>query len=91
MGVAAVFSSEARAWPRELTYDKGQGFRCVCPNRHPEHTCDQRTLIDGTAVFVTGTFGLVAASHVVNTLTADLVSDALPASSRFDTEPSTVR
>jgi tRNA A37 threonylcarbamoyladenosine dehydratase len=72
MGVKAVFSDEPRAWPRELRYDEGKGFRCVCPNKSDEHSCDDRPLIDGTAVFVTGTFGLTCASVVVNDLAAEL-------------------
>lgn len=68
MHIPAVYSDEPRIWPRELTYDKGQGFRCVCPKKSNEHSCDSRALIDGTAVFVTGAFGLACASHVVNAL-----------------------
>lgn len=79
MGVTAVYSDEPRSWPRELAYDEGKGFRCVCPNRSPEHGCDSRALIDGTAVFVTGAFGLAAASVVVNQLAAALREEAPPA------------
>ncbi len=71
MGVTAVYSTEARQWPRALSYDKGEGFRCVCPNRSPEHGCDNRNLIDGTAVYVTGSFGFACASAVVNDATAE--------------------
>ena len=79
MGVQAVYSDEKRHWPRELTYDKGEGFRCVCPTKSTEHGCDTRSLIDGTASYVTGAFGLVCASVVINTLTTPLMSDARPA------------
>jgi tRNA A37 threonylcarbamoyladenosine dehydratase len=80
MGIAAVSSDERRAWPKELTYDKGEGFSCVCPKgddfvqdvRDNSHSCDEKTLIDGTAVFVTGAFGLACAAHVVNVLTEQL-------------------
>ncbi|MGA1354823.1 MAG: hypothetical protein ACO32I_08645, partial [Candidatus Limnocylindrus sp.] len=85
MGVQAVYSDEPRAWPRELAYDEGKGFRCVCPNRSPEHGCDSRALIDGTAVFVTGSFGLAAASVVVNQLAAVLREQAAPALSSHGT------
>lgn len=85
MGVSAIFSDEPRAWPKELSYDEGKGFRCVCPNRSPEHGCDSRALIDGTAVFVTGAFGLAAASVVVNQLAADLRERASPAVSSHGT------
>ncbi len=81
-GVAAVYSDERRHWPRELTYDHGQGFRCVCPNKSDEHSCDKRNLIDGTTAFVTGTFGLTCASHVVNSLVGDLAHTSPPAKSR---------
>ncbi|MBL92453.1 MAG: tRNA threonylcarbamoyladenosine dehydratase [Myxococcales bacterium] len=72
MGITAVYSDEHRAWPKELTYDEGEGFRCVCPTKYQEHNCDSQNLIDGTAAFVTGAFGLACASHVINTLTAML-------------------
>ena len=78
MGIQAVWSDEERLWPRELSYDNGQGFRCVCPHKSSEHGCDSRQLIDGTAVFVTGTFGLTCASVVINTLTEDLLKQAPP-------------
>ena len=88
MGVPTVYSTEARHWPRELTYDRGLGFRCVCPHGdNDEHTCDNRNLIDGTTVFVTGAFGLAAAAHVVNTLTADLIAAAPDAASRHGDRP----
>ena len=72
MGIAAVYSDEPRMWPKELTYDQGQGFRCVCPRKSNEHSCDARNLIDGTAVFVTGAFGLTCASYVVRGLVGTL-------------------
>lgn len=80
MGIKAVSSDERRHWPKELTYDKGEGFTCVCPKGDDEvedvrtnlHSCDEKNLIDGTAVFVTGAFGLACASAVVNDLTAEL-------------------
>jgi tRNA threonylcarbamoyladenosine dehydratase len=85
MGVFAIYSDEARSWPRELGYDDGKGFRCVCPNRSDEHGCEERQLIDGTAVFVTGTFGLTCASVVVNALTHELREAAPIARSRRGT------
>lgn len=69
-GIPAVVSSEPPAAPLELTYDNGQGFRCVCPGgSNGMHSCDKRSVIYGTASFVTGTFGLVCASVVVKALT----------------------
>jgi tRNA A37 threonylcarbamoyladenosine dehydratase len=68
-GIKVVFSPERRSNPEPLSYDHGTGFLCVCPGKENDfHTCDHRTRIDGTAGFVTGAFGLVAASAVVRTL-----------------------
>ncbi len=99
MQIAAVSSNEKRHWPRELTYDHGEGFSCVCPKgddlvadvRTNSHSCDERTLIDGTAVFVTGAFGLACASVVVNTLTAAMMHDARPAQAKQGTVSKTAR
>ncbi|HEY4219728.1 MAG TPA: tRNA threonylcarbamoyladenosine dehydratase [Myxococcota bacterium] len=93
MGIAAVSSDEKRAWPKELSYDHGEGFSCVCPKgdelvediRDNAHSCDEKTLIDGTAVFVTGAFGLACAAHVVNTMTASLRAEARPARAKQGT------
>lgn len=69
-GIQAVFSDEPQATPAPISYDDGQGFVCVCPNKdNGVYTCDKRARIDGSASFVTGTFGLAAASVVVRTLT----------------------
>ncbi len=93
MGVQAVYSDERRAWPKALTYDGGKGFVCACPSgdevvqdvRENSHACDERNLIDGTAVFVTGAFGLACASVVVNALTAALRASAAPAKAKQGT------
>lgn len=69
-GIPAVFSTESPRDPRELTYDQGQGFRCVCPGgKNDYHSCEHRSVIYGTAGFVTGTFGLTCASLVVRSVT----------------------
>ena len=69
LGVTAVYSDEPAAAPERLSYDEEDGFRCVCPNRdNGVYTCDRRTRIDGSAAFVTGTFGLVAASVAVRAI-----------------------
>ena len=71
-GVPAVFSDEPYRAPEPLGYDGGEGFRCVCPQgNNGLMTCDRRSRIDGSASFVTGTFGLVAASAVVRALTQE--------------------
>jgi len=68
-GVAAVYSDEPLSDPQELAYDKGEGFRCVCPQGdNGKHSCEHRNRIWGTAGFVTGSFGLTCASVVVRTM-----------------------
>ena len=71
LGVHAVYSEEPPIAPAPVSYDKGEGFRCVCPNgSNGLHTCDRRARIDGSAGFVTGAFGLACASVVVRELIA---------------------
>jgi tRNA A37 threonylcarbamoyladenosine dehydratase len=68
-GIPSVFSTEEPIGPTELDYDKGEGFRCVCPQGiNGLHECEKRNRIDGTAGFVTGTFGLTCASIIVRAL-----------------------
>ncbi len=71
VGVDAVFSTENPIEPSPPSYDEGQGFVCVCPGgKNGMHDCDRRARIDGSASFVTGAFGLAAASVVVRKLIA---------------------
>ena len=67
VGVPAVFSVERPSKPTALHYDLGAGgFQCVCPPKEDRpHSCDDRLQIEGTLGFVTGAFGLAAASVVV--------------------------
>jgi len=68
-GIPCVYSLEPARQPQPLAYDKGKGFRCVCPQGQNEFwTCDNRNLIHGTAGFVTGAFGFTAASVLVRCL-----------------------
>jgi tRNA A37 threonylcarbamoyladenosine dehydratase len=68
IGVAAVFSTEPPRSPADVSYDQA-GFRCVCPGgKNGMHDCERRSRIDGSAAFVTGAFGLTAASVVVRRL-----------------------
>lgn len=68
-GIPCVFSDEVPRNPIPLKYDKGEGFKCVCPQgQNNLHSCDSRNVIYGTASFVTGAFGLAAASWVVRDL-----------------------
>lgn len=65
-GIPCVFSDETPIDPVELHYDKGQGFKCVCPQgQNNLHSCEHRNVIYGTASFLTGTFGLHMAAWVV--------------------------
>lgn len=69
VGVPAVFSPEEPIAPAPPSYDEGTGFRCVCPGgKNGLNDCDRKVRIDGTASFVTGAFGLAAASVVVRAL-----------------------
>ncbi|MGF1466000.1 MAG: ThiF family adenylyltransferase [Sandaracinaceae bacterium] len=69
VGIPAVYSDEEPREPAALGYDEGAGFRCVCPHQdNGMHTCDRRSRIDGSAAFVTGAFGLAAASVAVRAL-----------------------
>jgi tRNA A37 threonylcarbamoyladenosine dehydratase len=71
IGVDAVFSTEEPSPPASVTYDGDDGFRCVCPGgKNDKHDCERRSRIDGSASFVTGAFGLTAASVVVRRLLA---------------------
>lgn len=73
-GIPAVYSSEHPRHPEELHYDEGTGFRCVCPGgKNEHHSCEERRLIYGTASFVTGSFGLFAASVAVRELLGERV------------------
>lgn len=79
-GIPCVFSDEPVMMPEELTYDKGMGFKCVCPKTNDFHGCDNRNMIYGSASYITGTFGLVMASHIVSEVRAAVAgSAAVPA------------
>lgn len=68
-GIPAVYSAEPKIDPQELIYDGGDGFRCVCPQGQNDfHSCEHRNQIEGSAGFVTGAFGLAAASAAVRML-----------------------
>lgn len=65
-GIPCVFSDEPPRDPVALTYDKGLGFKCVCPQGQNDlHSCEHRNVIYGNASFVTGAFGLAATSWIV--------------------------
>jgi tRNA threonylcarbamoyladenosine dehydratase len=66
-GITAVFSIEPRRESRPLSWDDPiGGFTCVCPQGdNPFHSCEHRSQIDGSAVFVTSVFGMHLAGVVV--------------------------
>jgi tRNA A37 threonylcarbamoyladenosine dehydratase len=79
-GIPCVFSDEETITPVELNYDNGQGFKCVCPQGELDpHGCLHRSVIYGTASFVTGAFGLAMASWVVRDLTQNLTQTDMKA------------
>ncbi|MBI5622349.1 MAG: tRNA threonylcarbamoyladenosine dehydratase [Elusimicrobia bacterium] len=68
-GLTAVYSAEEPTLPIPPAYDKGKGFVCVCPHAdNPHHTCEERSVIMGTASFVTGAMGFACASVAVRRL-----------------------
>jgi len=79
-GIPAVFSPEPRSYPQELSYDAASnGFLCVCPSKANDlHSCDSRSLIDGSAGFLTSVFGMAAASVAVRLLTGHPVQGIQP-------------
>lgn len=87
-GVPAVFSDETYRAPYPLAYEKGGAFVCVCPQgQNGLLTCDGRARIDGSASFVTGAFGLAAASYVVRALTAPARASLDEAAAQSSTDP----
>lgn len=70
VGIPCVFSAEPRHEPQSLSYDGTAGFVCICPTKDNNlHACEHRNLVEGTASFVTGTAGMIAASVVVREIT----------------------
>lgn len=71
-GIPAVYSEEVPREPVKLHYDMGEGFKCVCPQGQNDfHSCDRRTVIHGTASFVTAQFGLLQAASIVQAVVND--------------------
>jgi tRNA threonylcarbamoyladenosine dehydratase len=74
-GITCVWSPEKPTMPVDLAYDNGQGFKCVCPQgQNGFNTCDNKNLINGSAAFVTGAFGLAAASWIVRDIISETTS-----------------
>ena len=79
VGLPVVYSEETPAEPQGLAYDDGV-FRCVCPSgTNGLNDCDHKHRIDGSVAYVTSVFGMVAASVVVKTLTAEVAVRSRPA------------
>lgn len=78
--VLAVFSAEPVILPNPEYKTSLCGVECFCPNQdNDHHTCEQRSIIHGSAVFVTAAFGLAAASVVVRQISgADARNCAKP-------------
>ena len=80
-GVLAIYSLESRRLPIPPIWD-AQGFECLCPTSpdgtwgkdNDYHACTDRPLIEGSAVFVTSVFGMVAASVVVRAIIGELAA-----------------
>ncbi len=76
LGLPTIHSIEEPALPQSLAYDDG-GFQCVCPQgQKSPHSCEHRSVIYGTASFVTGAFGLACAAAAVR----NLLKETVPAS-----------
>lgn len=88
-GILAVYSAESRRRPLPPSWD-AQGFECLCPTSpdgtwgkdNDYHACTDRNLIEGSAVFVTSVFGMVAVSAVVRAIVGDLAAPTLEESAQ---------
>jgi tRNA A37 threonylcarbamoyladenosine dehydratase len=71
VGIPAVYSEEPPLPPRELDYDAGDGFRCVCPGgENGMNDCEHKHRVEGSSAFVPSVFGMTLASVAVKLLTA---------------------
>lgn len=65
VGLPVVYSEEKAIPPEAPSWD-AEGFKCICPHAEDSpHECEKRSMIYGTASFVTASFGNAAASVVV--------------------------
>ena len=86
-GIPAVFSDEPGTLPRADYRSPVCGRDCVCPGGdNPHHSCAKRHVINGSAAFVTGAFGMVAASVAVRQL-AGLPWEPTPPRAGHDSGP----
>ncbi len=69
-GIPVVYSEEEVREPEVPEWEVNSGFQCICPHReNSPHACEKRRVIYGTAAFMTASFGMAAASHVIRRLT----------------------
>ncbi len=78
-GLIAVFSDEDVILPNREYKSSLCGIECACPNRdNQHHTCAERNVIYGSAVFVTSVFGMTATSLAVRFLSGDDLISLVP-------------
>ncbi|MBI5210269.1 MAG: tRNA threonylcarbamoyladenosine dehydratase [Elusimicrobia bacterium] len=71
-GVKAVWSPEPPSRPHETMDETDCKAGCLCPQgENAFQSCTKKSLVMGTASFVTGAFGFVCASVAVRTLIGD--------------------
>jgi tRNA A37 threonylcarbamoyladenosine dehydratase len=74
-GVTAVFTAEPAAPPREDVRATSCKAGCLCPQGENDfQSCTKKSVVHGTASFVTGAFGLACAAVAVRHLIGDPVS-----------------
>jgi tRNA A37 threonylcarbamoyladenosine dehydratase len=70
--VAAVYTTEPAVPPREDVRDTSCKVGCLCPQGENDfQSCTKKSVVHGTASFVTGAFGLACAAVAVRHLIGD--------------------
>jgi tRNA A37 threonylcarbamoyladenosine dehydratase len=71
-GVTAVYTTEPATPPREDVRDTSCKAGCLCPQGENDfQSCTKKSVVHGTASFVTGAFGLACAAVAVRHLIGD--------------------
>jgi tRNA A37 threonylcarbamoyladenosine dehydratase len=71
-GVTAVYTAEPAAPPREDVREASCKAGCLCPQGENDfQSCTKKSVVHGTASFVTGAFGLACAAVAVRHLIGD--------------------
>jgi tRNA A37 threonylcarbamoyladenosine dehydratase len=74
-GVTAVYTLEPASPPREDVLDTSCKAGCLCPQGENDfQSCTKKSVVHGTASFVTGAFGLACAAVAVRHLIGDPVA-----------------